>query len=104
MHPQGIQQAKATQQGRDALDRWDGEGGSIAAMASGVVVDEAGGLTAAELHVLRRLGSAVVIIWNDLPTNVRRALFDAASKVGALQPAVDLRGQIACFLHNHKND
>ena len=104
MPTNGTPPVMVNHQAPDALEQWDGEGGAIAAMASGVVVDESGGLTAAELHVLRRLGSAVVIIWNNLPTDVRRALFDAASMVEASEPTVGLRGQIACFLHNHKND
>jgi hypothetical protein len=33
-----------------------------------------------------------------------RELFDCASTIGDLQQATPLKGQIARFLHNHKND
>ncbi len=40
-----------------------------------------------EDHILRCLGAAVIMSWNTIPTQT-----------------VSLRGQIARFLHDHKND
>jgi hypothetical protein len=40
--------------------------------------------------------------WNDIPTKVRRELFDSASSMGELLRTGDLRGQIARFLHTHR--
>jgi hypothetical protein len=61
-------------------------------------------LAAEEEHVLRCLGAAVIMQWNILPTTLRRELFDIAGSVGKLLETAALRGQIARFLHKHKND
>ena len=68
--------------------------------------DRAGGLAlgAEEEHVLRCLGAAVIIHWNALPKTLQREIFDTAGSVGKLLETAALRGQIARFLHKHKND
>jgi hypothetical protein len=63
---------------------------------------EGPGIAESEEHVLRCLGAAVVMQWNDIPTKVRRELFDSASSMGELLRTGDLRGQIARFLHTHR--
>jgi hypothetical protein len=57
-----------------------------------------------EEHVLRCLGAAVIMQWNTLPTPLQREIFDTAGSVGKLLDTEALRGQIARFLHKHKND
>ena len=57
-----------------------------------------------EEHVLRCLGEAIIMHWNDLPTNIQRDLFDHAISVGEPRQTAQLKGQIARFLHRHKND
>ena len=57
-----------------------------------------------EAHVLRCLGAALIMQWNTLPTKLRRELFDNASSMGDLLETAELRGQIARFLHKHKDD
>jgi hypothetical protein len=57
-----------------------------------------------EEQVLRRLGAAVIMRWNTLPTKLQKELFDDASSVGDLLQAGAAKGQIARFLHNHKDD
>ena len=57
-----------------------------------------------EEHVLRYLGAALIMQWNTLPTKLRRELFDDAGSMGELLETAALRGQIARFLHRHKND
>ena len=57
-----------------------------------------------EEHVLRYLGAAVIMQWNTLPTRLQKELFDSASSVGGLLQTGELKGQIARFLHNHKDD
>lgn len=42
--------------------------------------------------------------WNTLPTKLQRELFDNAGSMGELLETAALRGQIARFLHRHKND
>jgi hypothetical protein len=56
-----------------------------------------------EEHVLRCLGAALIMQWNTLPTKLRRELFDDACSMGELLQTPSLRGQIARFLHRHKN-
>ena len=61
-------------------------------------------LAAEEEHVLRYLGAAVIMQWNTLPTTLQREIFDTAGSVGKLVETTALRGQIARFLHKHKNE
>src|SRR5579872_1512671 len=61
-------------------------------------------LAAEEEHVLRCLGAAVIMQWKSLPTTLQREIFDTAGSVGKLLETAELRGQIARFLHKHKND
>ena|ERR1700727_2181116 len=57
-----------------------------------------------EEHVLRCLGASVIVRWNTIPTKLQRELFDAAGSMGELLATAELRGQIAKFLHKHKDD
>src|SRR4029450_8267215 len=59
---------------------------------------------AEEEQMLKCLGAAVLMRWNTVPTKLQRELFDCASAIGDLQQTMPLKGQIARFLHNHKND
>jgi hypothetical protein len=59
---------------------------------------------AAEGQVLRCLGAALIMQWNKLPAKLQRELFDDAGDMGELLDTSALRGQIARFLHTHKND
>ena len=61
-------------------------------------------LVAEEERVLRCLGAAVIMQWNTLPAKLQRELFDTAGSMGDLLDAAALRGQIARFLHKHKDD
>jgi hypothetical protein len=61
-------------------------------------------LAADEERVLRCLGAALIMQWNTLPTKLRRELFDNAGSMGELLDTAVLRGQIARFLHQHKDD
>jgi len=61
-------------------------------------------LAAEEEHVLRCLGAAIIMQWNSLPTTLQREIFDTAGSVGKLLETAALRGQIARFLHKHKDD
>jgi hypothetical protein len=57
-----------------------------------------------EERILRCLGAAVMMQWDTIPTKLQRELFDTAGSLGDLLQTVALRGQIARFLHNHKDD
>jgi hypothetical protein len=66
--------------------------------------DADGTLAEDEERILRRLGAAVIMQWNTLPTKLQKELFENASAVGDLLQTGALKGQIARFLHNHKDD
>src|SRR5271156_3089514 len=57
-----------------------------------------------EERILRCLGAAVIMQWNTIPTKLQRELFDTAGSMGELLATAELRGQIARFLHKHKDD
>jgi hypothetical protein len=57
-----------------------------------------------EEQILQCLGAAVVMRWDTVPTKLQRELFDCAGTIGDLLETTPLKGQIARFLHNHKND
>jgi hypothetical protein len=57
-----------------------------------------------EQHILRCLGAAVIMQWKTIPTKLQRELFDTAGSLGDLLKTSALRGQIARFLHEHKDD
>jgi hypothetical protein len=61
-------------------------------------------LAAEEEHVLRCLGASVIMQWNTIPTKLQRELFDTAGSMGELLATAELRGQIARFLHKHKDN
>jgi hypothetical protein len=68
--------------------------------------DRSGGTALAdeEEQVLRCLGAAIIMQWNALPTTLQREIFNTAGSAGKLLQTAELRGQIARFLHKHKND
>ena len=66
--------------------------------------DKRTALAEEEDQILKCLGAAVLMRWNTVPTKLQRELFNCASTIGDLQQTTPLKGQIARFLHNHKND
>ncbi|MET1026365.1 MAG: hypothetical protein ABWY00_04295 [Dongiaceae bacterium] len=91
----------ATKQMAVALARWEGEGGGRLAQLPQQHMDA---LAAPERQVLERLGAALVTKWNDLPTNVQRAIFQHASAIEESYDPIQLKTRIARFLHDHKDD
>lgn len=57
-----------------------------------------------EEHILRCLGAAVIMQWNTIPTKLKRELFDTAGSLGDVPQTIVLRGQLARFLHDHKDE
>ena len=66
--------------------------------------EEGDALAETEEQVLRCLGAAVIMQWNTIPQKLQRELFDNAGSMGQLLQTSTLRGQIARFLHKHKDD
>jgi hypothetical protein len=93
---------KKTQTGDEtALREWEAEGGSL---GSEPRRRKHIGLGEQEQHVLRCLGGAVLMQWNDLPTSIQRVLFETAASLSKEDQTLALREQIARFLHDHKDD
>jgi len=65
--------------------------------------EEGDALAETEEQVLRCLGAAVIMQWNTIPQKLQRELFDNAGSMGQLLQTSTLRGQIARFLHKHKD-
>jgi hypothetical protein len=86
-----------------ALARWEGEGGAPQPKSENNRATRAA-LAKEEEHVLRCLGAAVIMQWNDLPTKIQRDLFDHAISMGEPRYTAQLKERIARFLHRHKND
>ncbi len=42
--------------------------------------------------------------WNTIPKKLQRELFDTAGSLGDVLQTVQLRGELARFLHNHKGE
>lgn len=82
-----------------ALAGWDNEGGFVQPEADAQAV-----LGEAEERILRCLGAAAIVQWNDLPTEIQRRLFQHAAAMGAPRHATQLKEEIVRFLHKHKDD
>lgn len=87
------QQTRDAQLAR-ALRRWEGEGGATHHQA----------LEVSESNVLKCLGAAVVMSWNELPQPIQRRLFLQALSVNDTHDPSELKTQIGRFLHLHKDD
>ncbi len=61
-------------------------------------------LAVEEERILRCLGAALIMHWNNLPKKLQRELFDSAGSMGDLLSTEALRAQIARFLHKHKDE
>ncbi len=72
--------------------------------ASDAAVPAGAALLEQEEHVLRCLGAALIMQWNTLPRKLQREIFDTAGTMGELMETEELRGQIARFLHKHKDE
>jgi hypothetical protein len=86
-----------------ALGRWDDEGGATGSSPEAEFGPDLA-LHAAEERVLRCLGAAVIMQWNDLPTEIQRNLFEDAASMSDSARQFELKQLIARFLHEHKDD
>lgn len=57
-----------------------------------------------DAKILECLGAAVIMRWGTLPTKIQRELFEHATSLADLAETAPPKGQIARFLHNHKDD
>jgi hypothetical protein len=67
-------------------------------------LNEGTALAEEEEQMLGCLGAAVMMRWGTLPAKIQRELFECATSIGDLRQTAQMKGQIARFLHLHKND
>ena len=85
-------------------EQWLSDNHQNTVQAPGADIPAGDVLAEQEEHVLRCLGAALIMQWNTLPRKLQRELFDNAGVMGELLDTASLRGQIARFLHKHKDD
>lgn len=93
--------AKAAAQIQRAISRWEGEGGALRS-GSQIESDDALRLAGEELRILQALGASVLLNWNALSTETRKALFDGAVASGQPVDRAAVKERIARFLHEHR--
>jgi hypothetical protein len=98
--PRENHQADSSQPYTAAIARWEDEGGAATPFAN-LAVNK---VLAKNEKILEYLGAAVIMRWGTLPTKIQRELFEHAASLADLGETAELKGQIARFLHNHKND
>jgi hypothetical protein len=82
-----------------ALGRWDNEGETAGSQQM-----QHASLSRNEERILKCLGAAVIMQWNDLPTEIQRSLFMDAASMSDPDRQFQLKQQIARLLHVHKDD
>jgi hypothetical protein len=65
---------------------------------------EGDALAAEEEQILRCLGAAVIMEWNNISKNLQRESFDNVGSMGNLLTRKALRGKVARFLLSIKDD
>jgi len=103
MTDETAQTAKSNDHPSIALADWEDEGGAQTPTVS-PAGDRHTDLAEEHERMLRRLGAAVILQWNSLPSHIQRRLFARALTVDAEHPVIPLNEQIARFLHLHKDE
>ena len=81
-----------------ALARWENKGGSLDSDWK-----KCAALVREEEYILQCLVAAVIMRWNNLPTEAQRELFASAVSLSEPLHTAELKQQIARFLHSHKD-
>jgi len=61
-------------------------------------------LDGSDQEVVEALGAGVLMLWNDLPQDIQRQIFERASQVLTSDHSIKVREDLALFLHDHKDD
>jgi len=103
------------------IARWDNEGGAAMSLADEPDAQASGNERSKRIPgvpafqevdpafdddewILRCLGAAVIMRWSTLPTKIQRELFEHATSLADLTQTAQRKGQIARFLHDHKDE
>lgn len=61
-------------------------------------------LDGSDQEVVEALGAGVLMLWNDLPQDIQRQIFESATQVLSSDHSKKVREELALFLHDHKDD
>jgi hypothetical protein len=61
-------------------------------------------LDGSDQEVVEALGAGVLMLWNDLPQDIQRQIFERATAVLTSDHSKKVREELALFLHDHKDD
>jgi hypothetical protein len=92
----------AKRQSARAIARWENEGGAPKSPAQ-ETRERRAALAAEEERILRCLGAALIMQWNELPRGIQRSLFEYAVSMGEPRETAALKERVARFLHTHKD-
>lgn len=81
-----------------ALARWEGEGGALRPTPEPTTIDEP------SLHILARLGAALIDSWADIPAPVQARIVRRARTLGAPGDHVVVLEALARFLQEHSSE
>ena len=97
---QTVKRRSAKRQGARAIARWENEGGAPKSPAQDT---RERALAGEEERILRCLGAALIMQWNELPRGIQRSLFEYAVSLSEPRETAALKGRIARFLHTYKD-
>lgn len=86
-----------------AIDRWASECEIERSLESSKLNRDIE-LQALEERILKCLGAAVILQWDDLPATMRHGLFDDAALMSDPKQRFRLKQEIARFLNEHGHD
>lgn len=61
-------------------------------------------LDGGDQEVIEALGAGVLMLWNDLPQDIQRRIFECSTQVLTSDHSMKVREDLALFLHDHKDD
>lgn len=61
-------------------------------------------LDGSDQEVVEALGTGVLMLWNDLPQDIQRRIFESSTQVLTSDHSTKVREDLALFLHDHKDD
>jgi hypothetical protein len=97
---QTVKRKSAKRQAARAIARWENEGGAPKSAAQD---RRERALAGEEERILRCLGAALIMQWNELPRGIQRSLFEHAVSLGDPRDTPALKESLARFLHTYKD-
>jgi len=61
-------------------------------------------LDGGDQEIIEALGAGVLMLWNDLPQDIQRRIFESSTQALTSDHSTKVREDLALFLHDHKDD